>query len=97
MKPSSKRVAHAYLTKVAAISFNTFQKTIETIAKKMKVRYKVTSEDKNNSTDGDEFYAELGRNKISYDPVSRELEINGKVFRGIDTKQLLPTIGKNVK
>jgi len=81
----------------AAVSFNTFERTIDVLSKKMKTRAKTYEQDMNRATAGNEFYAELGRNKISYDPVVRVLTINDKSFSDIDTKELLPTLVKNIK
>lgn len=83
--------------KFAAVSFNTFEKTIAVISKRLKAKAKIFQENRDKSTEGNEFYAELGKNKISYDPVSRELIVNKKTFRNVDTKELLPTLAKNLR
>ena len=83
--------------RLAAVSFNTFENTLAVLSKKLKVKAKIYEEDRDKSTKGNEFYAELGRNKISYDPVTRILVVNKKTFKGIDTKELLPTLAKNLE
>jgi len=81
----------------AAVSYNTFEKTISTLAKKLRVSFKIYQEDRNTKTEGVEFYATLGKNEIGYDPVLRELEINGKTFTKVDARELLLTLAKNIK
>jgi len=83
--------------RLAAVSFNTFEKTLAVLSKKLKAKAKIYEEDKDKTTKGNEFYAELGRNNISYDPVTRILVINKETFKGIDTKELLPTLAKNLQ
>ena len=76
-----------------AVLENTFRRTIKVLADKMKLpKPKFTLEDRIKETEGVEYYAKMGSLEVGYDPVNRQLTVEGRMYPDIDTKELLPTL-----